>query len=88
MLIQYPDVSGLMDKLHQAGGSEVLAAESRALALQTDQRRQRAMVRKLILDSYDWFVGIVAERRNMTWPQALALADGSIFTGGRLSPTG
>jgi len=39
------------------------------------------MVRKLILDSYDWFVGIVAERRSMTRPQVLALADGSIFTG-------
>jgi len=39
------------------------------------------MVRKLILDSYDWFVGIVAERRKMTREQALALADGSIFTG-------
>jgi protease-4 len=39
------------------------------------------MVRKLILDSYDWFVGIVADRRKMTHEQALALADGSIFTG-------
>jgi protease-4 len=39
------------------------------------------MVRKLILDSYDWFVGIVSERRKLTHDQALALADGSIFTG-------
>ena len=39
------------------------------------------MVRKLIMDSYDWFVGIVMERRQMTKPEVLALADGSIFTG-------
>ena len=37
------------------------------------------MVRKLIMDSYDWFVDIVAERRKMPRAQALALADGSIF---------
>src|SRR5690606_27652153 len=42
---------------------------------------ERAMLRKLIMDSYDWFVGIVSERRAMTRDQVLALADGSIFTG-------
>jgi protease-4 len=41
----------------------------------------REMVRKLIMDSYDWFVGIVAERRHMSRDQVLALADGPIFTG-------
>jgi protease-4 len=39
------------------------------------------MVRKMILDSYDWFVGIVSERRAMSRAEATALADGSIFTG-------
>jgi protease IV len=32
-------------------------------------------------DSYDWFVDLVAARREMDRTQVLALADGSIFTG-------
>jgi protease-4 len=59
--------------------SSPLKAEPSPFNPTTDD--ERAMVRKLILDSYDWFVGIVAERRSMTRPQVLALADGSIFTG-------
>jgi protease IV len=82
VLIQYPDVSGLMDKLgvklEEVKSSPLKAAPSPFKPTNDDER---AMVRKLILDSYDWFVGIVAERRKMTREQALALADGSIFTG-------
>jgi protease IV len=39
------------------------------------------MIRRMILDSYDWFVGIVDERRPFDRTQTLALADGSVFTG-------
>lgn len=82
VLIQYPDVSGLMDKLgvklEEVKSSPLKASPSPFKPTNEDER---AMVRKLILDSYDWFVGIVAERRKMTHDQALALADGSIFTG-------
>ncbi|WP_421916296.1 signal peptide peptidase SppA [Mesorhizobium sp.] len=82
VLIQYPDVSGMMDKLgiklEEVKSSPLKAAPSPFKPTNDDER---AMVRKLILDSYDWFVGIVAERRKMTHEQALALADGSIFTG-------
>ena len=82
VLIQYPDVSGLMDKLGvklEEVKSSPLKAEPSPFKPTNDD--ERAMVRKLILDSYDWFVGIVAERRQLTHEQALALADGSIFTG-------
>ncbi len=82
VLIQFPDVTGLMDKLGvklEEVKSSPLKAEPSPFNPTTDQERE--MVRKLILDSYDWFVGIVAERRSMTRPQVLALADGSIFTG-------
>ena len=82
VLIQYPDVSSLMDKLgiklEEVKSSPLKASPSPFKPTNDDER---AMVRKLILDSYDWFVGIVAERRKMTHEQALALADGSIFTG-------
>ncbi|AEH86279.1 MULTISPECIES: signal peptide peptidase SppA [Mesorhizobium] len=82
VLIQYPDVSGMMDKLgvklEEVKSSPLKASPSPFKPTNDDER---AMVRKLILDSYDWFVGIVAERRKMSHEQALALADGSIFTG-------
>jgi protease-4 len=82
VLIEYPDVTGLMDKLGiklEEIKSAPLKAEPSPFNPTTDQ--ERAMVRRLVLDSYDWFVGIVAERRKLTHDQALALSDGSIFTG-------
>ncbi len=82
VLIQYPDVTGLMDKIGvklEEVKSSPLKAEPSPFNPTTDE--ERAMVRKLIMDSYDWFVSIVAERRGMSRDQVLALADGSIFTG-------
>jgi protease-4 len=41
----------------------------------------RASLQALVNDSFDWFVDIVAERRGLTRPEVLALADGRIVTG-------
>ena len=41
----------------------------------------RASIAALVDDSFQWFVDIVAERRSMARPAALALADGRIVTG-------
>ncbi|MHB1103243.1 MAG: signal peptide peptidase SppA [Devosia sp.] len=41
----------------------------------------RASLQQLVGDSFDWFVDIVAERRGLSQPQTLALADGRIVTG-------
>lgn len=41
----------------------------------------RDSIAALVDDSFQWFVDIVAERRNMERPAALALADGRIVTG-------
>lgn len=41
----------------------------------------RASITALVMDSYNWFVDIVAERRGLTRSQVLALADGRIITG-------
>jgi protease-4 len=35
----------------------------------------------IVSDSFDWFVDIVAERRDMLRGEAIALADGRIYTG-------
>jgi protease IV len=82
VLIQFPDVTGLMDKLGvklEEVKSTPLKAEPSPFNPTTDE--ERAMVRKLILDSYDWFVGVVDERRPLSRAEVTALADGSIFTG-------
>ena len=39
------------------------------------------MLRSMILASYDWFVGLVDDRRPRDRAEVLALADGSVFTG-------
>ena len=41
----------------------------------------RQSIAALVEDSFQWFVDIVAERRGLTRPQTLALADGRIMTG-------
>jgi protease-4 len=41
----------------------------------------KAMVESVIMDSYDFFVELVAERRKFTKEQALKVADGRIYTG-------
>lgn len=82
VLVQYPDVTGLMDKLGiklEEIKSSPLKASPSPFAPTTDAAR--AMIRNMILDSYDWFIGIVAERRSMSKAEATALADGSVFTG-------
>jgi len=82
VLIQFPDLTGLMDKIGvklEEVKSTPLKAEPSPFNPTTEE--ERAMIRKLILDSYDWFVGIVDERRPLDRQQVLTLADGSIFTG-------
>lgn len=82
VLIQYPDVTGLMDKLGiklEEVKSAPLKAEPSPFNQTTDE--ERAMIRHLIMDSYDWFVNLVAERRRLPREDVLKLADGSIFTG-------
>jgi protease-4 len=82
VLVEYPDVTGLMDKVGiklEAIKSSPLKAEPSPFTPTTDE--ERAMVQRLISDSYDWFVGLVAERRALPRDQVLKLADGSIFTG-------
>jgi protease-4 len=82
VLVQFPDLTGLMDKIGiklEEVKSSPLKAEPSPFNVTTDE--ERAMVRRLILDSYDWFVGLVADRRPLTREQVVALADGSIFTG-------
>ena len=82
VLFQFPDVTGLMDKMGiklEGVKSSPLKAEPSPFSPTTEE--ERAMIRSLVMDSYDWFVGLVEERRPLSRAEVLALADGSIFTG-------
>ncbi len=82
VLVQFPDVTGLLDKLGvrvEAVKSSPLKAEPSPFNPTTDE--ERAMLRAMILDSYDWFIGLVEERRPLDRAEVSALADGSVFTG-------
>ena len=82
VLFQYADTSELLDKIGvkvKAIKSSPLKAEPNPFNPASDEAI--AMIDRLIQDSYQWFVGIVAERRDMKEFEVLKLADGSIFTG-------
>ena len=82
VLVQFPNFTGLMDKLGivlEEVKSSPLKAEPSPFNVTTEP--ERAMLRSLIMDSYEWFVGLVEERRPLDRAQVLALANGAIFTG-------
>ena len=82
VLVQFPDVTGLMDKLGvklEEVKSSPLKAEPTPFNPTTEE--ERAMLRAMVMDSYDWFVGLVEQRRPLDRAEVLRLADGSVFTG-------
>lgn len=82
VLVQFPDVTGLMDKLGigmEAIKSSPLKAEPNPFTPTTEP--ERAMIRRMVDDSYAWFVDLVTERRPLERAEVLRLADGSIYTG-------
>jgi protease-4 len=82
VLVQFPDDTGLKEMVGvkvEGVKSSPLKAEPSPFTPTTEE--ERAMLRALVMDSYDWFVGLVEERRPLTRAEVLAVADGSIFTG-------
>ncbi|MEZ2130930.1 MULTISPECIES: signal peptide peptidase SppA [unclassified Sinorhizobium] len=82
VIFQYPQLQDLMDKLGislQEIKSSPLKAEPSPFHNASEEAR--AMIRNMVLDSYDWFVGLVADRRKLPREEVLKLADGTIFTG-------
>ena len=82
VLVQMPNFTGLMEKVGislDEVKSSPLKAEPSPFNVTTEE--ERAMIRSMIMDSYDWFVGIVDDRRPLDRAQVLVLANGSVFTG-------
>ena len=82
VIFQYPQVKDLMDKVGvslEEIKSAPLKAEPSPFHPASDDAK--TMIRAMVMDSYDWFVDLVAERRKLPRTDVLRLADGSIFTG-------
>jgi protease-4 len=82
VILQSANIVGLLDKLGiepQTIKSGPLKAIPSPLEPLTEEGR--AVTRTLVLDMYDFFVGLVAERRNLSRDALLPLADGRIYTG-------
>jgi protease-4 len=82
VIFQYPEVSELLDKLGVAVEdikSAPLKAEPSPFKPTSEEARR--VIAGIVKDSFDWFVDIVAERRGMLRGEAVALADGRIYTG-------
>ncbi|PWW00079.1 signal peptide peptidase A [Hoeflea marina] len=82
VIFQYPQLKELLDKIgvrmEEIKSSPMKAEPS---PFHDASPEAKAMIRALVLDSYDWFVDLVAEGRRMDRAKVLALADGTIFTG-------
>lgn len=82
VIFQYPQIKQLLDTL----GIRVDEIKSAPLKAEPSpfhdaSPQAQEMIRRLVLDSYDWFVDLVADRRKMDRQKVLTLADGAIFTG-------
>ncbi|WP_068085137.1 signal peptide peptidase SppA [Polycladidibacter stylochi] len=82
VLFQYSNFEGLLDKVgvkFDAVKSAPLKAEPNFYSEPTQEVKD--VIHSLINDSYQWFVGLVAERRAMDKSQALSVANGQVYSG-------
>ncbi len=82
VIFQYPQVKPLLDKLGvsmEEIKSSPLKAEPSPFHPASEEAK--AMINNMIVDSYGWFVDLVADRRKLPREEVLKLADGTIFTG-------
>ena len=87
VLFQYPDVSGLLDKVGvkvESVKSSPLKAEPSAFTPTSPEAR--AALAAVVNDTYGWFKGLVAERRRLSEEELATVADGRVFSGRQSVP--
>lgn len=89
VLFQFGNAAKLMETL----GLEMDAVKSAPLKAEPDfyspaSEEAKGVLRDLVMDSFDWFVALVAERRNLAPEEARRLADGRIYSGHAASQNG
>ena len=82
VLVEFPNVSGLMDKVgvkFESIKSSPLKAAPNGFEPTSDEAH--AAMAALIADSFDWFKGLVKDRRSLTDEELAKVDDGRVFTG-------
>ena len=82
VLFQYVDASVLLGHVgvdFKAIKSSPMKAEPSPFTPASQESQD--MIRRVVMDTYQWFVALVDERRPIDAAEALRLADGSVFTG-------
>ena len=82
VLVEYPNVSGLMDKV----GVKLESIKSSPLkavpnGFEPTSEEARAAMATLVADSFSWFKGLVRERRGLSDDELARVDDGRVFTG-------
>ena len=87
VLFEFPNFSKLLDTIGigvEKIKSAPLKAEPDGFSPTSDAAR--AAIASLVSDSFDWFKGLVKDRRGMTDPELAAVDDGRVFTGRQSLP--
>jgi protease-4 len=89
VVAEFPNVEGLLREI----GVQVNRVASAPLKAEPSPFRAPsdavlAAQEALIADSYDWFVGLVAERRGLSPERARELGDGRVYTGRQAQENG
>ena len=87
VLFQYPDLSGLLDKV----GVKVESVKSSPLKAEPSgftptSPEARAALAAVVGDTYAWFKGLVSERRKMSDKELASVSDGRVFSGRQSVP--
>ncbi|MBX9934937.1 MAG: signal peptide peptidase SppA [Methylobacterium sp.] len=87
VLFQYPDVSGLLDKV----GVKVESIKSAPLKAEPSgfsptSPEARAALAAVVGDTYAWFKGLVSDRRKLNDRELATVSDGRVFSGRQSLP--
>ena len=82
VIVQIPNVSELLDRI----GVDVRAIKSTPLKAEPSiatpiNPQAEEMMGRMVRSSYEWFVALVSERRDLEGERLAAVVDGSVFSG-------
>ncbi len=87
VIIEYPNFSELLDKigvkLEEIKSSPLKAAPN---GMTQTSDAARAAMASLVADSFDWFKGLVKDRRHLSDEELAQVSDGRVFTGRQSLP--
>ncbi len=87
VLFEFPNVSKLLDtvgvQMESVKSSPLKAAPN---GMEPTSPEARAALAALVADSFDWFKGLVRERRGMSDAELAVVADGRVFSGRQAIP--